>query len=1277
MTKNLAQEPPGDVAAFAERLTQARLDAGLSIRALSRSTGLHAATLGGYFSGRHLPPANRPDVLENILRALGIEKQDQRMWRDWLQSLHRHRRTGRAKRAPYRGLEHYREADHDVFFGRDDSIRELLEQTERTLTTSPAPLLAIVGPSGSGKSSVVRAGLIPRLTTQGWSARVIQPGTDPLGTLDAAMTDQQSRSDAPAREVLVVDQLEEIFTQTTEAGVRRTFLDGLTQWARPTGDEDSETAADPRRLTIVVLRSDHYGNAILHEGLRHALQHHQFLLGPMTEDELRRAVEGPARAVGLGLEPGLVDVLLADAAGDVSALPHASHVLASMWDHSDRRTLTVADYRNAGGLHGSIVRTAEAAFQSLTPDQRHTGRTLLLRMVTVGEDLTASRRHPTLAELREVAGDTDVVLDALATQRLISLSEDQVGLSHEVLISAWPQLSDWIDQSRTTLVLQDLVTRESTTWDDAGREPSLLLRGSRLAAVQEWCSTEGPPLTSIEQEFVTASTAAEEAAAHQQASQHRRTRQLLAVAATLAVFTCVASVLAYLAWGQAVRERDDAQSRQIAAVAAEMREADIPLSQQLAVAAYQTSTTREARSALLDATTSPTVFRWVDDIQPRGAAATPDGSLLSLGGTDGTIRILRPLEGTWSELSHLALTPDHDTSAPPTIAALSYGADQQVLAAIGQFSGVRLIDLARPESPTELDALPGDHAGTALVFDTAGSGLFVGTDAGSVLRWTASDGGWEQHTALSGLEGSVEGLSVSSDSRWLAATTSTGDIGVWDLNDTPVTPGASLRIGDGSLAAWDVAISPDGRWVVTGSRDGTVRVISNSAGGPAVDSASTRQEEIDREALEVIETRTAFGSWATSVAFSADGTMVVAGSSDSTVYAWSFADGRLGDLPVVSLPTRGGVIAVHPVGADAWAITTEGEVAYIWDQRGPALAPATATVFQTYFSTHGNRMLHTSGSLDGGLYLYDANDPHAPALASVLRAPEGSGQFGGGGTISPDGMLAVGGTRTGHLVAWDVSDAYSPALLFDEPIAGAMPQFMVVTDDGDRLTAVSDDGHLRVIGLVGDLVGQVIADSGPRQPMHTMALHDDRLIGTGDTAGGIQLWDIEDLSAPLAEIVGDRITFGIDFAPDGQTMITSGSDGLVHFYDISDPRDPQPLGTPLSGPVGETYSAKFDPTGNRLAAAATDGRVWVWEQREVGTWEASAALSADTRGWRDLDWSPDGRVIVAGGYGGETRLWMTDTAEARAYLCTSSGAPVSAVEWSGRLPGVDYAPPCG
>ncbi|MCA9954870.1 MAG: hypothetical protein KC434_09140, partial [Anaerolineales bacterium] len=459
---------------------------------------------------------------------------------------------------PFMGLKYFDAAHANLFFGRETLTAEL---ADHLLSSN---FLAVVGASGSGKSSLVRAGLVPTLqqAQPGLKVHIFTPTDHPLEALATTLTrhtdsigvtakfidsmadDARSLHLAARRLVqddeqllLVIDQFEELFTLCRSEKERQAFVDNLvTAVANP----DDTPSQRPSRA-VIALRADFYHHCAQYDALRRLLETQQRYIGAMSPTELRRAIELPAQQNGLSFEDGLVDLLLRDvgASGDQppepGALPLLSHALLETWRRREGNTLTFSGYTDAGGVQGAIAKTAESVFsQKLTPAQQNIARNIFLRLTELGEGTQDTRRRAQISELlpaSEAADETQTVLNLLSAARLVTTDEATAEVTHEALIREWPTLRRWLDENRDGLRLHRHLTESAQEWQQLNHDPGELYRGARLEQAQEWANQHDDELNDLEREFLAASAAAQQQAiAVAQAQQQRELAQAQALA---------------------------------------------------------------------------------------------------------------------------------------------------------------------------------------------------------------------------------------------------------------------------------------------------------------------------------------------------------------------------------------------------------------------------------------------------------------------------------------------------------------------------------------------------------------------------------------------------------------------------------------------------------------------------------------------------------------------------------------------------------------------------
>lgn len=1230
---------------FLAALAELRVRAGLTVRELGRAADIPGSTIGGYLSGRHLPPPTRPEVLGRLLTALGVPEADHPAWVRMLWRVHAWRLPKAVSdRRPFLGLLPFSVEDHDVFFGRSQDAARLID----LVTSGGSGLVAVVGASGSGKTSLIRAGLLAGLPDS-WRVGILTPGADPeaaiSSTVGLLLEPGPSTGPAPAR-LLVVDQLEELWTLTQDGDVRARALAALGAFA----------AADGARC-VVGLRSDFYAAAAQGELLLAALRGRQFLVGPMSEAEMASTITGPAAAFDIELTPGLVEQMVSDARAGMTdrsaVLPHLSQALSMMWQASPRRALTIEDYHAVGRIAGAVARSAEQAWAGLPADLHGVARQLLLRLVVVDEGLPPSAGVMSLADI--TTDQQRAVVDHFARRRLVVVSEETVRFAHETVLSAWGDLALWIEADRDRLQLSRVVTREARGWDASGRDPDLLLRGSRLAGVREWPDDPRHPTTVLEAAFISVSAASTDAQRDHEEQTYRRTRRLLAAVSVLAVAALVTAAGLVSSRIAIATERDQALSRQIAADARNEAGTDPAVSRQLAVAAYQTSPTVQARSMLLGSTAEPSVTDLNGPVGPRMLAAAPSRKLLVAAGTMSTVRIY-DTSGTVPRLLSEPAAPVDDT-AGASIYAVAFSPDARLLVLAGSAGRVRVLDVADPAAPTPVgtdlvlpaDPTNGNHTAYTASFSPDGRDLLVGTAAAGVARWrlpTPTDPAITELPRIAAT-GYVTALAVTADGSVVTGT-STGQVALW----SPSHPNKALSTVnlDQGYVAWIAAYGTD-LFVATRTQKTAYRI------------------SLPGSALGTPTSLGTFTGWVNWVAPLPERNLLAFGSSDHNVRIMTPA-GQVVDQ--FAMPEA--VTSLADLGSHRLAIgLVDGRTIVRTNPLQPADGPNTS-IFFARWSGDSRRMAVFPSGTSTEVRLWDTSTPLAPKPLAVLRDTSAGGLANGSGDISRDGNHVVAGTYTGYLVGWDVTNPAAPKVVFATKVADANVE-QVSFAGPSRLVLACDDKTIRVISLPPGGTPTVTATLTGASDivLNSATSPDGTLVAGASQDGSARLYRTgTGQISPVATIPQGGYAYAVAFTPDGHHLAVAGASKQVRIYNITTLTAPQLTNT-LSGPTGTIYLLDITNDG-RIAAASLDGTVTIWQPTDGG-YHLQASLPGTTSLF-GVSWSPDGQHLAAVGQSSRLSLWATDPAQARTAICNAIGDPLTKAQWVAILPDQPYTPPC-
>ena len=613
----------------------------------------------------------------------------------------------RPVRNPYKGLRAFRETDTADFFGRDDLIGRLVE------TVTERPLTAVVGPSGSGKSSVVKAGLMPAIRSGevggDWLIAEMFPGTFPFEELEAAllkvavdrpdglMADltaddrgmlrviKRVLPDDGTRLLLVIDQFEELFSLTQDKDTRRLFLDSLVTLG-------SDARSQVR--TIVTLRADFFDRPLEHSEFSQLIQRGLVTVAMPDQDSLTQMVSRPARQSGLELEPGLVTEIVRDVMEQPGGLPLMQYALTELAERSDGRTLTAAGYRESGGVLGALGQRAEEIYQGLSPSTREVAERIFLRLVTVDEHADDTRRRIRRTELNALGLDrhaVETVLNQFGSFRLLSFDRDPttrgptVEVAHEALIREWPRLRSWIDDKREDLLLERRLREAVAEWNGSDRDPGYLLRGARLAQFETWADTAPSETTDDERLLIAESRALADTERETERRRVRRLRRLVVGTGVALVIAVVAGVLAVREQARSDAAAEDAELATLISRSAAQGAEDPEVSLLLALEAYQRERSAETEQAVLNALGSGANTNRVVTLEPLldSSASCRDVSYSSQGTAETAVvdgRLIRRDLDT-GELTDLGESP---TQCPVWIA--DEASDRVAMEAVGGLS---------------------------------------------------------------------------------------------------------------------------------------------------------------------------------------------------------------------------------------------------------------------------------------------------------------------------------------------------------------------------------------------------------------------------------------------------------------------------------------------------------------------------------------------------------------------------------------------------------------
>jgi WD40 repeat protein/DNA-binding SARP family transcriptional activator/energy-coupling factor transporter ATP-binding protein EcfA2 len=1138
---------------------------------------------------------------------------------------------------PFKGLASYDVSDADYFSGRERLVAEIVARL------AGATLLGVVGPSGSGKSSVVRAGLLPALASgvlpgsEHWRPVVLRPGEHPMGALRRELGTEDGTDDPiaaalarlgpEARLLLAVDQFEETFAACHDERERAAFIDVLVDAAQqPAG----------RVVVVLALRADYYGACAAHPRLSRLLGASQVVVAPMQPDELAQAIEAPTHKAGLVIEPELVARLVSDVSGQAGGLPLLSTALLELWQHRQGRRMTLAAYERTGGVRGAVARLAERAYGTLSPDEQRAARRILLRLAGSGERDTVVRRRVPLDEL-EVDRDEQAarVLEALTTGRLVTVDEGTAEVAHEALLREWPRLRGWLEEDAEGRRLHRHITLAARDWDSAGRDPGELYRGARLAAALDWAATHEAELNTTERAFLDASRSASE-------RSQRRLRAGLAGVASLLVLAVIAGLVA-------VNERGNARDEALAAAAQRLGaqalvEDDLDRSLLLARQGMAMDDSLQTRgnllAALLKSPAAIGVLRGDGD-RLISLDVSPDERTLAFIDHDGTLsfvdtRTRRPAGRPTTISGHAGVIID----AAVRLDHLQFSPDGSRLAVGG---GEPVVLDARTHRELFPLRIRPERFIYSLRFSNDGRTLLAAVAVPPDFRPTI-----QRFDARSGRPlGPERQISDAGDVTLIATRSGRGLVTTVGEGPTIIRDAPTLRpLRRVPSGAEQVTLSPDDRTMLAGGGDGSVRFLDLVTGN--VRRASGRHEGRLVEAV-----------------FSADGGTAISAGADGRLIVWDVRR----SAAVETLSGHAGQVtgmAISRDGSTLYTAALDGRV-LIWDLSGarrlgrPFKVGRDSEEHPRYALSPDGRVL-AIGQLNGTVALFDARTLRALSKFPVVP----KGPVRGMGYV-PGGRLLVVGGDEGFLALVDPHRGKIVKRLPGHRDTVFTPS---ISADGRLMATASGFDTVRLYALPsGRPVGRPLR--GPPGIGDVSLSPDGRTLAiTRPPTGGVDIRDVPTLrrrtSLPEAETVWDLARF----TPDGRYLVGGSYKGWARLWSTETWK---PASRRFTGHAGRVEWQSMSPDGRTLATGGPDGTVRLWDlptQQPLG-----APLPGRTNRYLLPQFTPDGAHLFAIATGRAYR-WDVRPASWARHACAVAGRKLTRSEWQDALPERDYDPAC-
>jgi WD40 repeat protein/serine/threonine protein kinase len=1149
---------------------------------------------------------------------------------------------------PYKGLRAFQQADADDFFGRDTLIQQLTARLGEKAEN--ARFLAVVGPSGSGKSSVVRAGLLPALRkgalpgSRRWFLVEMIPGARPLEQLEEAllrvavnpvedlhgliMQDERGLlraigqllpGDSGSDVVLVIDQFEEVFTLLDDEAERTHMLNSLLA-----------AVSDPasRLRVIVTLRADYYDRPLLYPDFGNLIRQRTEVVLPLNNAELREAIAGPAQRVGIGLEAGLVEAIIADVGEQPGALPLLQYALTELFERREGNLLTLSAYQNSGSVLGALARRADELYNSLDTKGQEAARQLFLRLVNIGEGTEDTRRRIRTVELTPAGGDNqkmDEVVDAFSHYRLLTFDRDPqtraptVEIAHEALIRTWQRLRDWLAESRDDLRMHARLVAAVTEWNAASRDDSFLASGTRLDQFETWAAETTLELNQEERAYLEASIAqrnarlAEEAArqAHEAALERRSRNRLRALVVVLLVATVGALALSALAINQQQLAEHNANTATIAqgqavfnASTATIAQGQAIFNAQTAVANASTATVAQGQAVNNAATATIAQGQAVNNAQTAVSnavtATVAQGQAVNNAATAQSNFIRAESQRLAAEAVTVMQASDGNVELAGLLSLRAIQTNYSPQADLS-LARAALLDYARQlyRHGTKL---------TVVALSPDARTVLTGGEDGVVRLWETQSGKLVQEikppTLAVGLTALWTAL-FDPSGRAVFTSSAGGNVIVWDAQS-----GKELRrfAGEGNEVR-SMALSTDGRYLLTSAPNNTA-VLWDVHSGVQLRRFSGHTAEID------------------AVALSADGKWALTGSDDKTARLWDIQTSEQRALFTDPI-SRVGAVAFSP---DGRYILVSGSDSYLYDAQSlKQLRMFPGSSQSVTFLPDNKTLLLAGGIKTAQLWNVETGElvrrlsGHTDVIVAVAAAA--------------DGRLALTGSWDGTARLWSLQENMAH-----------LRQFAGHTRGIDEV-AFSHDGRLALTGSSDNTARLWNVSTG--ETIYTFSGHtsavmcvafapDDKTALTASSDGTARLWDVT-TGQEIRKFSGhtDEIR-GAVFSPDGKFIVTASLDKTVRLWDVNtgaEIRKFERVG-------GEALAVAFAPDGKRIAVGAFDGTARIIEVSTGKQLQQLSAGDGDIPFVTTLAFSPDGSLLATGSYDRTVRLFDANSGKA-------------------------------
>jgi len=1029
-------------------------------------------------------------------------------------------------KCPYKGLSAFTTEDAALFFGREEFTQALVDVVQER------PFVAVIGNSGSGKSSVVYAGLIHQLEKQGgWKFIIFRPTDNPffemvnalssledklkdikqakeyikdLKTGDVTLKDVFSfnleRKFPNDRFLIFVDQFEEVYTLCPK-DERKNFIDQLLEVIN--AEREKRT---PNIVLVITLRADFYAQAIDYIPLGEVLQKgKQEIILAMKPDELQAAIEKPAKVVGLTIQEGLIKIILDAVKSNPGELPLLEFCLEQLWEKQSNGQLTIAAYDEIGGVEKALANHAEENYQKLNEDEQNRVKHIFTQLVRFGENTAPTRR---IATREKIGAENWLLVTELANARLVVTGRDEdkkqltVEVVHEALIRGWERLREWMEEYQEFRKWQDRLCAEKDIWEKSGKDHGALLRGALLVEAEEWLKQRSECIIDQEErEFILASRQ------YQEQEDIERIKDLLTLSQKeLQLKQQLISLVIAVKAGIKLRNIKEPSEELKRNVIERLQQGTYEISEQ---------------NQLID-----------HESEIHGVSFSPDGSMIASISDDRTVKVWN-LEG-----KILNTFKGHSDR----VWRVSFSPDGQI---VGSASGDKTVRLWSLDG-TLLRILTG-HSDRVYGVSFSPDGQIVGSASGDkTVRLWSLDGTLLR--ILTGHNDRVYRVSFSPDGQMIASASDDKTVRLWSLDGTLL----NTLIGH-SDQVWGVSFSPDGQIIASASVDRTVKLWG-----------------IDGTALKTL---TGHSDQLLEVSFSPDGQMIASASADRTVRLWSLDGAVLKTLAGHSDRVWG--VSFSPDG-QMIASASADKTVRLWSLDGTVLRILTG---------HSDRLLGVSFSPDGQMIASASADKTVRLWSldgTVLTTLTGHSDRVWGVSFSPDGQMIASASDDRTVRLWSLDGTVLTTLTGH----GDRVYRVSFSPDGQMIASASADKTVRLWSLDGTVLTTLTGHSD--RVWGVSFSPDGQMIASASGDKTVRLWSLDGTVLRILTGHNDRV-YRVSFSPDGQMIASASDDRTVRLWSLNGASL-----RILTGHSDRVWGVSFSPDGQMIASASVDRTVRLW-----------------------------------------------------------------------------------